>query len=76
MGKADCTHQCHLQCHVKYKTLRGGCFVLINKWCYPQSAFTHDPGPMILLYEPPIPCLLASHSSEVYNLNGIGPRRI
>ena len=23
----------------------GGCFVLKNKLCYPQSAFTHNPGP-------------------------------
>ena len=37
----------------KYETLHGiikgvsdRCFVLLNKWCYPQSAFTHNPGPM------------------------------
>ena len=36
----------------KYETSRGfikgvsgGCFVLINKLFYPQSAFTHNPGP-------------------------------
>ena len=38
----------------KYKTLHGfikgvsgGFFVLINKWCYPQSAFIHNLGPTI-----------------------------
>ena len=37
----------------KYKTLcgfikaiSGGCFVLINKWRYPQSAFTHNDCPV------------------------------
>ena len=28
------------------KGVRGGCFVIANKWRYPQSAFTHNPGPM------------------------------
>ena len=27
------------------KGVSGVCFVLINKWHYPQSALTHSPGP-------------------------------
>ena len=26
------------------KGVSGGCFVLLNKWCYPQSPFTHNLG--------------------------------
>ena len=27
------------------KGVSGGCFELINKWCYPQTTFTHNQGP-------------------------------
>ena len=51
MGKTDCTHEHHkyLTLHGFIKRLSGRYFVLINKWCYPQSAFTHNPGPMSYL---------------------------
>ena len=47
------------------KGVSGGCFVLINKQCYPQSAFTHNlPLPTICLYpqsafthNPPLPTI-------------------
>ena len=29
------------------KGVSGGCSVLLNKLCYPQSAFTHNPGPTV-----------------------------
>ena len=32
------------------KGVSGGCFILIHKWCYPQSAFTQNPGPTFLLH--------------------------
>ena len=52
MGKTDCTHKHHLFISTKHhfgfiKGVRGECFVLINKWHCPQSAFTHNTGPTI-----------------------------
>ena len=33
------------------KGVSGGCFELINKWCYPQSAFTHNLGPTLQMIQ-------------------------
>ena len=58
--KADCTWgrlYSQMSFIYKYKTLRGfikgvsgGCFVLIKKWCYVQSAFMYNPGPTYKFY--------------------------
>ena len=50
--KAYFTHKRHFIYKYKMsrgfiKVVSGGCFVHINKWCYPRSAFTHYPGLMI-----------------------------
>ena len=44
----------HIRQIYKYKMVRGltkgvsgGCFILINKWCYVQSAFMYNPVPMV-----------------------------